>query len=82
MMYCGSYAKKPDGSADDFIYVGYNFHNGISQLALPKLAEKKKWYLVMDTALMEEAFLPKVKLLENQQLLTMKAQSVMVLIGK
>ena len=26
VMYCGSYAKKEDGSEDDFIYVGYNFH--------------------------------------------------------
>ena len=50
MLYCGAYAKKADGSEDDFLYIGYNFGNGVCELALPKLPEKKKWYQVMNTA--------------------------------
>lgn len=82
MMYCGSYAKKADGTNDDFIYIGYNFHTGMSHLALPKLPKKMKWYLVMDTAAGLEPFLEKESCAENQQLLAVKAQSVVILIGK
>lgn len=81
-MYCGSYAKKEDGTGDDFIYVGYNFHTGISHLALPKLPNKMKWYLVMDTSQLQCPFTEKALCLDNQQLFKMKAQSTVVLIGK
>ena len=81
-MYCGSYATKEDGSADDFIYVGYNFHTGMNHLALPKLPDKKKWYLIMDTSEAAEPFFTKEVCVENQQLLAVKAQSTVVLIGK
>lgn len=81
VMYCGSYAKKEDGSSDDFIYIGYNFHNGLSNLALPKLPGKRKWYLAVTTA-GEEAYFEKGKLLENQHLLSVEGQSISILIGK
>ena len=81
-MYCGGYATKADGSKDDFIYVGYNFHTGMSHLALPKLPDKKKWHLVMDTSDIATPFLEKEVCVENQQLLAVKAQSTVVLIGK
>ena len=81
-MYCGSYVTKEDESNDDFIYVGYNFHTGMSHLALPKLPAKKKWYLVMDTSDISTPFLEKEVCVENQQLLAVKAQSTVVLIGK
>ena len=42
VMYCGSYAKKSDGSEDDFIYVGYNF-TGKQNHALPNLPEGMTW---------------------------------------
>lgn len=80
VMYCGAYAKKSDGSEDDFVYIGYNFHSGRSDLALPKLPEKKKWYLVANTAL-EEPFLEQQEKLDDQYLLTMEGQSVSLLIG-
>ena len=82
MMFCGNYAKREDNTTDDYIYIGYNFQNGISRLALPKLPEKKKWYLVMNTERPEEAFLPKEQALSNQQQLIIKAQSTVLLIGK
>ena len=80
VMYCGAYVKKSDGSEDDFVYIGYNFHSGRSDLALPKLPEKKKWYLVANTAL-EEPFLEQQEKLDDQYLLTMEGQSVSLLIG-
>ncbi len=80
-MYCGAYVCKEDGTEDDFIYVGYNFHNGPDKLALPKLPEKKHWYLVMDTARGKEAFLEKEEKIEELAL-SMRGQSVAILIGK
>lgn len=81
VMYCGAYEKKADGSADDMIYVSYNFHAGIGRLALPKLPDKKKWYLCMDTSRGKDAFLAKEEVQDEHQI-TVKGQSVMILIGK
>ena len=81
-MYCGDYAKKKDGSNEDFIYVGYNYHSAVTPLALPKLPEKKQWYLVMDTSEVDGAFLAEEVCVENQHLLSLAAQSVVVLVGK
>ena len=82
VMYCGDYTNLPSGEPDDMIYIGYNFHTGVNELALPKLAEKKKWYIIMDTAEQEQAFLPVEKLAENQHRITVRPQSVVVLLGK
>lgn len=81
MMYCGAYEKCADGSEDEMIYVGYNFHTGSDRLALPKLSDKKKWYLCMDTARGREPFLTKEEVLSEQQI-EVKGQSVVILIGK
>ena len=81
IMYCGAYEKKADGSDDDMIYVGYNFHVRQEQLALPKLPNKKKWYLCMDTARGREAFLAQEEVQATQQI-TLERQSIVILIGK
>lgn len=81
MMYCGAYEKCEDGSEDDMIYMGYNFHTGPDRLALPKLSGKKHWYLCMDTARGREPFLVQEELQEEHQI-TMKGQSVVILIGR
>lgn len=81
MMYCGAYEKYADGREDDMIYVGYNFHAGPDRLALPKLPDKKTWYLCMDTARGKEPFLPKEEEQEGQQI-EVKGQSVVILIGR
>lgn len=81
MMYCGAYEKCEDGSEDDMIYVGYNFHTGPDRLALPKLPDKKHWYLCMDTARGREPFLVQEELQEEHRI-TMKGQSVVILIGR
>ena len=82
IMYCGDYAKKEDDTNDDYIYVGYNFHSGLNHLALPKLPDKKKWYMVMNTLNADAPFLEEEVCLENQQLYEIKAQTAVILIGK
>ncbi len=49
IMYCGKYAKLPDGSADDFLFVAYNMHWLPHKLALPKLPKDMKWSLLQCT---------------------------------
>ncbi len=82
VMYCGDYAVDDAGRPDDMVYIGYNFHTGVNELALPKLAGKKKWYVVMDTAEQEYVFLPEEKPAENQHRITVRPQSVVLLLGK
>lgn len=81
MMYCGGYANKEETEAAEYIYVGYNFHSGLGYLALPKLPEKRHWYLVMDTARGREAFLPQKEAQSGQQI-GLQGQSVVILVGK
>ena len=81
MMYCGEYEKLADGSADEFIYIGYNFHAGLARLALPKLPDKKHWYLCMDTSLGTQPFLEKTEVQTEAQV-AVKGQSVIILVGK
>lgn len=54
VMYCGSYAKKADGTMDDHIYVAYNFHWENRTIALPNLPDGIEWKRVVDTS--EEEF--------------------------
>ena len=49
VMYCGAYTEKADGTADDFLYVGYNFHWENRKIALPNLPAGMDWKKVMDT---------------------------------
>lgn len=80
MLYCGEYEKKTDQTPDDYIYIGYNFHSGLSHLALPKLPQNKKWYLLMNTSL-QESFLQEKEVMEDQHLLAIEGQSISILIG-
>ncbi len=81
LLYCGEYAVDEDGKPDDYIYVGYNFYNGIAHIALPKLPGRKKWHLVFDSARGKEPFVRQPAPLAGTQL-HMKSQSVVILIGK
>ena len=60
--------------------MAYNFYSAVSTLALPKLKNKKKWYLVMDSSL-EERFLEEEKMIDKT-VLELKPQSICILIGK
>ena len=48
-MYCGLYAKREDGSADDFIYIAFNAHWEKHSFALPTLPHGMGWFRAMET---------------------------------
>lgn len=50
VMYCGSYAENENGNADDFIYIGMNFHWEKRNIALPNLPDRLGWKKVADTS--------------------------------
>ena len=50
VMYCGSYAENKNGNADDFIYIGMNFHWEKRNIALPNLPDGLGWKKVADTS--------------------------------
>lgn len=81
VLYCGGSEQQTNGTVDDFVYVGYNFQAGLYKLALPKLPERKSWYLVMDTARGKEAFLVQEEKQAEPQIM-LKGQSVILLVGK
>jgi glycogen operon protein len=79
MMYCGAYSKEEN---KDDVYVAYNFFSAMAELALPKLDGKKKWYLAIDTSDAEEPMKKEMLPVGNQQIISMKPESICVLIGK
>jgi glycogen operon protein len=79
MMYCGAYSQEEN---KDDVYVAYNFFSAMAELALPKLDGKKKWYLAIDTSDAKEPIKKELLPAGNQQIISMKPQSICVLIGK
>lgn len=79
MMYCGKYSGKK-GLEED-VYLAYNFHVGESELALPKLAGRKKWHLFMDTSNDREPFEQVPRKVKNQQKIVLEGQSVAIYVG-
>lgn len=49
IMYCGKYARKPDGAEDDFFYLGLNSYWEPGRLALPKLPKGMRWKRILTT---------------------------------
>lgn len=78
LLYCGEYMQE----GADCVYVGYNFFSTRTTLALPKLADEKKWYLVADSSLESTPFLEEPLLHENQQYIVMNPQAICILVGK
>ena len=54
IMYCGAYAQKDDGTEDDFLYIGMNFHWEKRNIALPNLPDGMNWKKIADTSEMGE----------------------------
>lgn len=50
ILYCGTYAKKEDGSPDDFFFVIFNMHWEPHGFALPNLPKDLEWWLAFDTS--------------------------------
>lgn len=79
MMYSGAYA--PKGASSQDVYVAFNFYSEGTRLALPKLSKKRKWHLVMNTAL-DDSWLKEPEKCANQQYITVETQSICILVGK
>ncbi|MBS6195273.1 MAG: Type II secretory pathway, pullulanase PulA and related glycosidase [Clostridiales bacterium] len=85
ILYCGKYAEKEDGTADDFIYVIYNMHWNQRKFALPDLPEGMSWYAAVDSGRKpEEAVCPagQEKKISEKKSLTVDERTILVLIGK
>lgn len=80
LLYCGEYAVREDGTADDMIYAAYNFHTGKQFLALPKLPKGKKWYKVIDTGC-ESGFLEEEICIDASRVET-AGMTIQILVGK
>lgn len=82
ILYCGKYAQREDGTEDDFIYIGLNFHIGTQYLALPKLNEKRKWYLQINTADRETPYYDQPAVIDKDTQIAVMPQSIVILVGK
>ncbi len=85
IMYCGLYAEDASGKPDDFIYAAYNAYWEEHEFGLPTLPAGYAWQVAIDTsAEAGEEFkeLLSVSPLDDQKLITAKARSVLVLIGR
>lgn len=85
ILYCGEYAKKEDGSADDYFFVIYNMHWEPHDFALPNLPKTRKWRMAINTAdaavngIYQEGEEP---ILEDQMQCSVTPRTILVLIGK
>lgn len=79
MLYCGAYSPSED---DTDVYVAYNFYSYPTKLALPKLKDNKKWYLVMDSSDENGDWEKDPVLCEDQQYYFASLQSISIIIGK
>lgn len=84
IMYCGEYAKKPDGTPDDYFFVAYNMHWEPHEFALPKLPKGMKWHLSFNTDDKDQnGFYPSGSepCLEDQKLFLIPSRTIVVFIG-
>lgn len=85
IMYCGLYAKKEDGTCDDYFFIAYNMHWEPHEFALPNLPKNMKWHVAMNTddkevnGIYEEGKEPGA---ENQKHYLVEARTIVVFIGK
>lgn len=85
ILYWGAYGRRPDGSADDTIYVIYNMHWEPHVFGLPRLPKGQRWHLYYDTSkgletgTYGEGMEPVV---EDQAEITAAPRSILVLFGK
>ena len=82
LLYYGAYAVRPDGTQDDFIYIGLNFHVEQQQLALPKLPRGMKWYLTVNTSDKDCPYCELPQPIEKKPQIQMPPQAVVILVGK
>lgn len=82
VMYCGAYGVRADGTEDDYIYVGYNFHWENRTIALPNLPENYVWKKTADTSDTEEGPFFREREETYEKNIGISPRSIVVLIGK
>lgn len=82
ILYYGAYAVRPDGTEDDCLYIGLNFHVQPQTLALPKLPRRMRWYVAADTSDRETPFYETPKLVEKKHQIEVPPQAIVILVGK
>lgn len=82
LLYYGAYALREDGTEDDFIYIGLNFHEESRKLALPKLPNRRRWHLTVNTADKNTPFMEPPQLLEKRHQIEVPSQTILILVGK
>ena len=81
VMYCGAYAG--DQTADENIYIGYNFYWEKRSLALPDLPDTMQWKKVLDTwDLTGDGFYEKENAREYTKSVEIQPRSIVVLLGE
>ena len=80
-MYCGKYAKKSDGTVDDFIYVAYNAYWEKKEFALPKLPKNMEWKVAIQTEEEKETGLAVGAAIPDQKTLEITPRTVVVLVA-
>lgn len=82
ILYCGKYARKARNTEDDFIYILYNMYWEENTFALPKLPEKLKWGIVVDTDCSEQISVDQLEVtkeIDNTHEITLKPRSIRIL---
>lgn len=85
ILYSGAYAKRADGTEDDYFYVAYNLHWEPHEFALPNLPKGRKWHVAFDTKSAENNgyYLPgQEPPAKDQKRITVPSRTILVLIGK
>ena len=80
-MYCGKYAKKSDGTVDDFIYVAYNAYWEKKEFALPKLPKNMEWKVAIQPEEEKETGLAVGAAIPDQKTLEITPRTVVVLVA-
>lgn len=84
ILYCGKYAKRNDGTPDDYFYVAYNMHWEPHEFALPNLPHGLEWKVVFDTSdSAENGYYVRgsERILEDQKQYRVPPRTIVVLMG-
>ncbi len=85
ILYCGAYAKLPDGTSDDYFYVIINMHWEPHEFGPPNLPKNRRWHVAVDTGndgINGYYDTGEEPLLEDQRNCRAGGRSIVVLIGK
>lgn len=85
ILYCGPYAKKADGSTEDYFFVAYNMHWEPHDFSLPNLPKGMRWFIAVNTDASEESAIcqpGKELFLEKQKQYLIPPRTIVVFMGK